>query len=762
MKILFLLAFLIATIEHNKGYAFPIFYTCEDEQLKTSAKIDSNDLFQKYLAMEKSDRLALLNSWCGDSTECMRNLENIVSFSKISFDSAKEIFVRELGKLKKSKVEKVNDTKLLSEINKFYSVYNEIQACQNTATLLNSEDYITDNGSILTPYPYHSNYMYVTGCSSVNGKSCNPMDKSSTDRVIQESILMEADPYLVIALTLMEEGTSMGSLYLDPIGKMDAIGCRGQQLKNGAKNSLNSYGTSYRIEASVKKNTKLSNKLKNFLSQTNRASVTEGKSYYCYDTLGKGKPKTYSSSQENSCCLELNFEAVGEKNIGSEISHALTYEYINKRLRPKFRGKSAPEWKVQRFNGYTDMMGAAEGVPSWRVGVNYYENPGYGKQVMDYMLNALMFNPYITQQVKNKTTEANSEWSSILCIGRENGTYYYDSDRFFNEVRDSKRLGVIYDKYVKGVKFSELSVRESNVITRELYETSSKNPEMPNLLREAVVTKYENDVLDALELNSEDLFEKTPIPKEEVWQSFKDDLKITREEFDLLMTEWDKQDLNREKIDIVQDKLNKLQTQLYGFCNKIHSEYSEMPRSTDDELNASDLVYDKYKKCNDDTNLVTNYMWDVDEDSLSLSESSPVLEFIGKVKDLTAQYKKLRKEQEDSFQGEKFDKLTAIFLKDQAMARRLFSGRFSYEPLDKALNRLRKSENYSSSIEKKIRSLYHHQEEQRKGVDFEDAYKYYFESMYQSRDTLGKTSDYSWERLKPEQVKKLLPKILRN
>ncbi|MDP7320509.1 MAG: hypothetical protein QF441_07860 [Bacteriovoracaceae bacterium] len=754
--------FLLIGFYSLNAIGFPIFYTCENEVLKNADKIDPKNLFEKILKMSNQEQRTLLNNWCNGKDECLENLKTILQFSNSSYPIAEELFLKELEKLNNGFNLKINDKKLLQEILDFKNEYLNLQACQNTIRQLSPEDYI-HNQSVLIPYPYHSNYMYVTGCRSVNTRSCNPINKESLDRVIAEAISMGTDPYVAIALTLMEVGTDMGSLYLDPIGVMDAVGCGGKQLRNDTlEEVLNSYGTSFKINASVKRNKRLSNDLESFLRLNVNQEVKQGKSYYCYDIVGNSNPDIFTEAQSNSCCLELDFHV--SKDSTSNISHALTYEFINKRTEANFRGKEGPEWKLQRFNGYTNLMGAAESVPSWRVGVNYYDNPGYGQQAMDYILNSLLFNPYISKKIDEESKKSKTSWRSILCKGREDGTFYYDSNFFFNSVKDSERLGVIYEKFKKDIPYDKLSMRELQVMNRELSETSKQNSQMPDLLKESIWNKYDEEVYNAIQVDVEDLFIKSNVDKEVLWINNKEKLAITRNEFDEIMTYLEESDSLTEKYDEVDNRISDFASKIWESCDSLQDDYEKILNDTQAEQELIDTYYKKYDDCYNESSAFSSMVnSDTIEESKNylLSKDSKLFNLQEDALKLLEERIEIEKAQEELYRGDRYKKIMRIFKKDNINITNLVSQRFKYESLSSALERLKKMEGYNLNVEKMIIALHGHETATLRGYDYQAAYEEYFNKIYSSRKTLEKTSDYSWERLSEEQIRKIVRKIKR-
>ncbi|MBT4790394.1 MAG: hypothetical protein HON90_02390, partial [Halobacteriovoraceae bacterium] len=689
----YLLFFVVSILSYD-AVAYPLFYTCQNEELKYSEKIDTEDLFEKIIAMDSNEQKELSRFWCKGVAGCVENLKTIISFSNASYKIAEELFLAEIKKINQSMDAKVSDSNisLLKSIASIKDSYSKLQACQNTSSMLTPDDFIY-NGKLLTAYPYHTNYMYITGCKSVNTRSCKPMEKENVDRVIRESIAMNVDPYLTIALTLMEEGTSIGNLYLDPIGVMDAVGCSGKQLSNVTKeDAFYSYGTSYKLTPSLKKNFKLSKRLEAFLKLDESTKIDKGKSYYCYDILGESKPSIFDKAQSNSCCLQLNFNT--SQKATKKISHGLTYEYINKITKNDFRKKTGPEWKAQRFNGYSNLMGGAESVPSWRIGVNYFENPGYGQQVMDYIINSLMFNPYIANKVNEESQASDQSWKSILCRKKKNGTYYHDSEKYINLLKKSKRLGVILEKYNKGIQYKELTDREIDVINRELRETAALNSKMPILLSEGVKNSYLKEILNDIGVGKKDLFNKTELDPNELWSKLSGDAKITRNEFNQIISFLKKSDKIQKEQQVITDQLVNSQVDHFATCTPMYSKYTSMYAKANVDYAAAAVVYQQYIKCTEDAKKM---LLIISADSLSMAKEYEVdkeSQFNSlqvKLFTLLTQRLDIEQKYKSTYKGAEYFKYMKIYSKDKNVVQNLMTQRFQYESLPSALQRL---ENY--------------------------------------------------------------------
>ncbi|MBT4790264.1 MAG: hypothetical protein HON90_01725, partial [Halobacteriovoraceae bacterium] len=73
--------------------------------------------------------------------------------------------------------------------------------------------------------------------------------------------------------------------------------------------------------------------------------------------------------------------------------------------------------------------------------------------------------------------------------------------------------------------------------------------------------------------------------------------------------------------------------------------------------------------------------------------------------------------------------------------------------------RLENYDGYNDKIEKMVIVLHEHITESKKHVNYQSAYTEYFKHIYPTRDTLAKASDYSWEKLTPKQIKKMVKKM---
>ena len=454
-------------------YSYPIFFECNKDHISDiETPRQLVDLLKKFSNLNSKKKKEIYAAVCSGQQECLKDFKNIVKLASLNEAAAQKVLEDELEKLELNGISKISDklASLARNNNKEYNLLKVITACRNAMKNLEASEFIIPGGShITTIYPYYSNYMYAGGCRKLDGHGCDPIPKKDIDDIVNQSVAFGVDPYLAIAIGLMEGGTSgIGDLYLDPVGKMDIIGCKGKSIANASKNpkALNSYGTKYIFKKGVVNNKNIASSMASYI-ETNRKIDRSKKSYFCRNTISAiTKVRSSYKNSNGECCLKLPF--VAKKSDIKNIERALTIKNIAKITKRKFRKKEEPAFRVQRFNGYTNLMGAAESVPVFRSGANYYKDPAYGYQSLDYVLNTLMTNPYIQEQVEKSKKEMKKDFKSILCIDKKRGSYVIDSDFYFDKHKNTARLGIIKEKFDKGVRFEKLTKRERKIFLKEL------------------------------------------------------------------------------------------------------------------------------------------------------------------------------------------------------------------------------------------------------------------------------------------------------
>ncbi len=350
-------------------------------------------------------------------------------------------------------------------------------------------------------YFQDSPYMYVTGRRLDNPNlSSNPVQCNDLDQFIEDALLSNQDPYSALAVSLMENGTNINHLYLDPIGVVEGLGCQ-TQASSKKDSNLSSFETYYKVNYSENiQNKSLSQNIKDALSLKSKEfniDIKNKKSYICSKHTGV----SFETTQlKNQCCLEIDFfpEYKGKVNIKSDgwnltpqetaqlalieepkqlAAKILTFsslnnKYLNSPLSSEYQNKSAEDkaaFRAQKYNGYAQFSGSGENMPIWRSAVNYTEDPAYGYQAMDFILNSLMVNPVLQAKIKKAEVKFNKKPMSFLCLDRPAGNFKLQSDYYFIKHKQSGRMDSVYNKWItnKAISFSSLEGREKRVLAKE-------------------------------------------------------------------------------------------------------------------------------------------------------------------------------------------------------------------------------------------------------------------------------------------------------
>lgn len=268
-----------------------------------------------------------------------------------------------------------------------------------------------------------------------------------------------------------------------------------QQCPRTAPYNLNSYSTYYNVNYSTPiTNSSLERRIKAFIeNQIGSAGVQTANQpgFLCANSSSS----VFSATQiPDSCCLRTSFMPANSNQasfLAAYANRALTYasldQYLEAPLPPSQQnrgpGESAAR-RIQRFNGFSPLMGGAEGVPAWRSGVNYNATPAYGYQALDFMFNSLMSNPMITEKVKAAEQKYGHKSPSVICEDLAAGSYYMASDFYFNKHRDAPRMGTIQQAWSAGQRnFASLTHAQQRVLTNEL-NTLCNNTRSRTVLQE--------------------------------------------------------------------------------------------------------------------------------------------------------------------------------------------------------------------------------------------------------------------------------------
>jgi hypothetical protein len=340
---------------------------------------------------------------------------------------------------------------------------------------------------------------------------------------------MDEDPYAALAISLMENGTDISGLYLDPIGSVQTLGCPATRGTR-ANNNMDSYSTYYNVQYGTRENSTLVQNIRNLMRLSNNAPVG-GESYLCNSPGSSpemkaleeefmaqeqsgGKPsaeliakaekisekqtKKYtdagcriaSSSMScprpasNLCCVRIPFGVESSEHADKALTYSSLNRYLSSPLEPNLRGNNSidlPARRLQRFNGYSDAMGGAEPVSAWRSGVNYYQTPAYGYQAMDFILNTLWNNPFVKSAVEEAEKKLEKKSKSVLCQDRDPGVYTIEHDHYFLKHANAPRMTAIISRWNQNPNWTSLSGRFQNVLKGEFAAICKHRTTAPNL-----------------------------------------------------------------------------------------------------------------------------------------------------------------------------------------------------------------------------------------------------------------------------------------
>ena len=496
MKLIILILFFVLSL-NSALQAYPLFFKCDKDKQMTEF-LSGKELLDGLKKMQESfggDQKKLIASLCQGKLECERNLTQMMSLINISKETVKierEKSIAQLNKeMSSTPIKKVSAESFELEKN-IRSLASDVNSCRQTSIKLDPNLWEKDE-CISFYYPFKNEYSYASGFKiknnvaqsmSANGNGC--VSKSALQLAIKKAYLMGVDPLVYLSIGLMEGGAGgWTQLYLDPIGVMKAMGCQEKKsdINKNDKNKLASFGNFHQIAPGLIKNSDLSNRMQNYFEKSN-VKVTTEKKYLC-TPVTEGNPQIVDKVNPTQCCLELSFKI----DDISEVPKLLTMEYLHKMSSVHPYNSSDPAFQMQYFNGFSKLMGGAEGVAIFRSGVDYTKSPAYGYQAVDFILNNLAGNPWLVRELENQKKELKLDHtpSSLLCQSdSSNGANYIDSRHYFDLHRNSARMISIKNK-----PYDQMSAREKKVIDGEIKASIKKNL-FPKMIKSKLVPTKED------------------------------------------------------------------------------------------------------------------------------------------------------------------------------------------------------------------------------------------------------------------------------
>lgn len=470
--------FILLLMSYVKVQAYPLFFKCDKEGHLSDMLTDPEflDQLRSFAGATVASQKAAIATICEGSKQCESELSNIINLvftAKNGGSNGTQEKALGLARARAEAQKRISgivevDPKTFGAFKEFARLGENLRTCRAQITKLTADQFLLGD-ALLLYHPYHNNYIHITGCKGLNGE-CELISADRFRDVIRNAVAMDIDPYAMLAIATMEIGsTSINSLYLDPIGKFGVMGCKGKQVSADQEGALESYGNYHVIKPEVlPPNSGLEARLKSYL-QINKFPISEGKSYFCRG-ITDSEGVFLKAPKESQCCSVMNYSTKYE----STLDDAFAYEFARQKMYSSIgadlaeragskRAENEPAYRLQRFNGYSEMMGGGESVATYLAGANFYESPSYGYQSMDYIVNSLMTNPAVRQMVEDEKKKQNKDFKSILCTSRSEGTFVLDSDYYMNKVRDTPRLTKI-----AGKPYDQITGRARIIIDQEL------------------------------------------------------------------------------------------------------------------------------------------------------------------------------------------------------------------------------------------------------------------------------------------------------
>ena len=487
-------AFLI-TLGPVAAQAYPIFYKC-DASGHVDDVLDSKDIREKVLALPlptQADIDSKIAKICEDNAECFAILKQAFLLTQDTASAANELYEREVRKIEE-KLKKIGDEiRVDSEVpeiakNLLYMT-DSVNECRQSQLRQPVADFVykghaasdtTMGYDVFVQHPVDNEYNSVTGLGAFvpdgNGGYKRVDQKTDYDHlatVIEDAVAGGVDPYMALAVAYLEAGRAE-PFTLDPMPAMQIMGCPTRKLstlddsndeaylkkeaeyrRNGTTFFYN-WGTFYAFDYGVS----TSKQAKSFYAQMDDAKMrgilaeqgeilSDAPGFACVQNEGafltdqNGKVvESYDVnparlSKSKACCMKIPYVS---KRIFSIMANTALRDHLSS-------NSGDPAKDIQAFNGF-GVIGLTEkaGVGAFRYGMRMRDQPQYGAQGMDFILNSFMSNPQIRQLVGQQEARYGKYPRNVICSGKRAGTYAVDSDKYIDMQKGMKRLATVIGK----------------------------------------------------------------------------------------------------------------------------------------------------------------------------------------------------------------------------------------------------------------------------------------------------------------------------
>ena len=471
------LNFLAGTLN---AWGYPIFFRCNSDGSLSETLTAPELEVVTHRELTAGAQVSQMKSRCAGLTDCYGQFDQIVSLA----EQAGELNAEILSAKKRISDIRATGPASLTLAQALVKLNQSIYACRKDIENLDPLSvYRSQNDKkIFAYYPYDTPYQSVM-CYRPDKSRPTSLNADLVKQEIEESLIMGVDPYVTLAIHVMEKGNieNKSDLYLDPIAELASLGCVGESRSDPRGANINSYSSYYRVPfPQLIRNEKLSEKVEQFVARKSN-QVQRGKpSYFCVtpedseDTESTSAMHNTVTAQPNpkGCCLKVGFRV--EQFQARYIAEAMRYVFLHAKV--EGGAASNPAERFQTFNGIKKLTGSGEHVSAWRNGVNHFRNPEYGYQAVDYLLNSFLINPAVRKMVEDAQNRYGHKAKSILCRDRKPGLFEVESNAYFVKHRDSPRLETLVPKLVaRGYRTEALNVGEKQVLEDELRSLSEED-----------------------------------------------------------------------------------------------------------------------------------------------------------------------------------------------------------------------------------------------------------------------------------------------
>lgn len=362
-------------------------------------------------------------------------------------------------------------------------LFTRLQGCYTSRRRIDSENQFA-NFKLPRPrgdfgvhvfYPYDSLFSLISGVRK--GKD-NPLFKPISYKdlrwVIRDSITYGIDPYLMIAIGVSEQASDINRI---------ERGNHDYHLKQALGCPMS--GDTHQIVTDAR----LESALRGISYNHTARQPADRPTFVCVGKVGVRTqlshlngfeifPEGEKDETQYACCLKVGFElpsrTIDEKqfHFGDRgfIERVMAYRFFEKNLGKVAAGKTDLADAIEEYLIRSAQTGSIAGnlIASFRVGLNSYRDPNYGRVNLDYMLNSLLPHPIISGLVEELNPERKTV-PSVFCIGKSAGVHLHDTDANYRAALAARRLEPIEELWRGKIQNEGFRLGLSDVDTHRRY-----------------------------------------------------------------------------------------------------------------------------------------------------------------------------------------------------------------------------------------------------------------------------------------------------